>query len=212
MTPPIVRRTGLLDRTVHNRDARLFLIASEDTYAVEQYFDALQRNGVVDSRRIRIKALPNEPGGGSDPASVLQRLDIVTRDLDELRPLDERWLCLDVDHWATGKHAKNLARVCQDAEKAGIGLAVSNPSFELWLLLHFTDEPKETSAACEQAIRSLEGSYNKTNLVAERYTAQRVDAAMQRAKALDTDESQRWPQTTGTRVYRLVERLPRLRP
>lgn len=66
---------------------------------------------------------------GTDPVSVRQRLADVERSLDELRPMDERWLCLDLDHWGTGRHTPNLARACKEALEAGYALAVSNPAF-----------------------------------------------------------------------------------
>ncbi|MCA9709813.1 MAG: RloB domain-containing protein [Myxococcales bacterium] len=209
MSPPPTRRAGLLDRAVQQRDARLFLVASEDTHAVRQYFAALESNGVVDVRRVRVVVLDTGDSGHSDPAAVRQRLADVERDLDELRPMDERWLCLDVDHWATGRHTPNLARACKEALEVGYQLAVSNPAFEVWLLLHFGEEPESTQAACEARIRALTGSYDKTRLRPERYTAPAVTQAIERARALDVDPTQRWPQAPGTHVYRLVERLPR---
>ena len=54
---PLISRTGLLDRTVNRRDVRLFLIATEDTYAAKQYFQILRDNGVVDTRRVHVKVL-----------------------------------------------------------------------------------------------------------------------------------------------------------
>lgn len=208
---PVFQRTGLrLDRRDRFRDLRLYLVASEDTYAVKQYFDALKANEVIDERKVEVRVLPSGTTGvlvQSNPASVLARL--VGFAIDDPQPFDERWLCLDLDHWGTGRHAPNLARACKEALEAGCQLAISNPAFEVWLLLHFSDEPKATQAECEAAIRAVVGSYNKTRLQAERYTREAVDLAIARSRALDTDPTQRWPQQPGSHVYRLVERLPR---
>lgn len=205
-----IARKSLINRTVQQRDAHLVLVASEDTYAVQQYFAALEANEVIDARKVKVFVLPTAGDSGrSDPASVQQRLVEAERGLDEIRPMDERWLCLDVDHWAEGRHAPNLARVCKDALDAGYRLALSNPAFEVWLLLHFCEEPQATQAACEAAIRVAVGSYNKTRLQSELYTREEVDSAIARARALDVDPVQRWPQQPGSHVYRLVEHLPR---
>jgi len=204
-----IRRAGLLpvdqDRF---RDMGVFLVASEDTYAVAQYFEALKDNRVFDTRRVVIRVLDTGDSGRSDPASVRLRLTELERSLNEKLDVDQRWLCLDVDHWSTGRHTPNLARACKEAREAGYGLAISNPAFEVWLLLHFADEPKATQAECEAAIRAAAGSYDKTRLQAALYTRKAVALAIARARALDTDLTQRWPQQPGSHVYRLVESLP----
>jgi hypothetical protein len=189
---------------------RLYLVASEDTYAVKQYFAALKENEVVDDRKVEVRVLPSGTGGDlarSNPRSVLSRL--VEFVVDDPLPFDERWLCLDLDHWGAGRHAPNLARACKEALDAGCQLAISNPAFEVWLLLHFCDEPKATQAECEASIRAAVGSYNKARLQAELYTRETVNLAIARARDLDIDPTQRWPQQPGSHVYRLVERLPR---
>jgi RloB-like protein len=211
LSPAGILRTGLrLARRDRFRDLRLYLVASEDTYAVKQYFDALKDNEIIDDRKVEVRVLPSGGSGEtahSDPASVLARL--IEAVVDEPQPFDERWLCLDLDHWGTGRHAPNLARVCKEALDAGCQLAISNPAFEVWLLLHCSDEPKSTQAECEAAIRAAVGSYNKARLQPDIYTRDAVDLAINRARALDTDPTQRWPQQPGSHVYRLVERLPR---
>lgn len=209
MSPMRIRRAGLLPAAKERfRDIGVFLVASEDTYAVEQYFEALKDNAVFDTRRVVVRVLSTGDSGRSDPASVRQRLTEIERALDEKLDVDERWLCLDVDHWSTGRHAPNLARACKEAMEAGYGLAISNPAFEVWLLLHFSDEPRTTQSECEAAIRTAVGSYDKTRLQAHLYTRATVGLAVTRARALDTNPTQRWPQEPGSHVYRLVERLP----
>lgn len=209
MSPIRIRRAGLLPAAKERfRDIRVFLVASEDTYAVEQYFEALKDNEVFDTRRVVVRVLGTGDSGRSDPVAVRRRLTEIERAMDENFDVDERWLCLDVDHWGTGRHTPNLARACKEALEAGYGLAISNPAFEVWLLLHFSDEPKATQSDCEAAIRAAVGAYDKTRLQAHLYTRETVGLAITRARALDFDPSQRWPQQPGSHVYRLVERLP----
>jgi hypothetical protein len=54
---------------------------------------------------------------------------------DENLLYDEVWVVFDVD-----EHP-NLPQALDLAEGSGIEAAVSNPCFELWLLLHFRDSP-----------------------------------------------------------------------
>ena len=61
-------------------------------------------------------------------------------------------------------HIKNLTDVVRSCRKKGIGVAVSNPCFDLWLLLHFDEFPTDPSLACDevgQRIRAAVGQYNK---------------------------------------------------
>ncbi|MCB9761346.1 MAG: RloB domain-containing protein [Alphaproteobacteria bacterium] len=201
MSPPLIRRTGLMDRKVQHRDARLILVATEDRYAGPQYFDILQRNAVIDRSRVKVHVLATGEDNRSSPHHVLQRLDDFQVGLE---PMDERWLSLDVDRWGE----KGLSQVCAEATKKGYRLAVSNPCFEAWLLLHFVDRIDATTAeACVRALRAVAGSYNKTRLQSERYTTPTVRAATSRARALDMNPLDRWPQATGSHVYRLMEGL-----
>ena len=92
-------------------------------------------------------------------------------------------------------------------------VAVSNPCFEAWLLLHHTDATlPDTAAACEVELRTLLGGYNKTQLRPEMFTFEAVSDACGRARSLDLTPQDRWPQQPGSHVYRLVEPLLRSAP
>jgi hypothetical protein len=56
------------------------------------------------------------------------------RERDEYLKFDRVWCVSDVD-----EHPR-LAEAIDVATRAGIGMAISNPSFELWVLLHFDDQ------------------------------------------------------------------------
>lgn len=88
----------------------------------------------------------------------------------------------------------------------GFRLAISNPCFELWLLLHVADAPA-VAGRCdgvEAELRRKLGGYSKTNIPTARLMPG-VDEAITRARTLDT--AGRWPQRTGTGVFRLVEAI-----
>src|SRR5262249_48220782 len=144
-----MRKKRPLDRSTSVvRDANLIVIASEDTYAVRQYFDFFR------STRIQFKVLETEEGK-SAPEHVLARVDEYMSEY-EIGEGDEFWLVLDCDHWINSGHIKNLTRVMQECRKKGIQIALSHPCFELWLLLHFAEFPTEnklTRAQVEKRIR-----------------------------------------------------------
>ena len=194
------RRTGLLKRPVEQRFASLFLVASEDTYACSQYFEALQDSGILDARRVCVTVIPAREGKSSPKWVMELHKETEVR----LKPMDERWLSLDRDRWTVDE----LADVAREAMQKGWFMAVSNPCFEAWLLLHLSDEPlPDTARGCEIAMRSRLGSYNKTNLPTGPWTLSAVQDAVTRARGRDTSPNHRWPQEPGTHLYRLVERL-----
>ena len=192
-----IRRTKLLDRTVNVRDATLCVIATEGEHTEKQYF------AVFSNRRVRVWTLPTGEDHQSAPHHVLSRLDKFKQEHD-LNEEDTLWLMVDVDH----RRAGELDPICREAVQKGFGLAISNPCFELWLLLHFAeaDASDMRCGAVETRLRTVLGSYNKTNLNMELYHPQMAEA-IQRARALDTNPQARWPDFPGTHVYKVVEML-----
>jgi len=191
-----------LDRAAQHRDARLFVVAVEGEETERQYFGHLAIKEIVPPSKVKIHVIPTVEGR-SAPEHVLKRLDDFQVNV---KPLDEQWLVIDVDRFGASK----LASVYREAVAKGYQLAISNPCFEWWLLLHFTEAPRATtSQACEPELRRLLGSFNKSRLIADRYTRDNVALAVERARARD-QEPARWPVQVGSHVYRLVTRLLKL--
>ena len=63
-------------------------------------------------------------------------------------------------------------------------VALSNPCFELWLLLHFADFPAEKMLTCNQVadrLRAAAGGYDKTKVYNLQIDDEKVSAAVKRA-------------------------------
>jgi hypothetical protein len=152
--------------------------------------------------------------GLSSPEHVINRLISYAEEY-QIGDDDQLWALLDTDHWISGNHKPNLIGALQDARQRGYRVAMSNPCFDLWLLLHQKEVvPGEAFAdddAVAQAIRETLGEFNKTNLKPHHYAPEKVGQAVQRARALEPDgvnaEEGFWPESTGTRVYLLIEQL-----
>ncbi|WP_290856938.1 RloB family protein [Hamadaea sp.] len=89
-------------------------------------------------------------------------LTLVRMAADRLRDpeVDECWCIFDVE-WP--QHHPNLHDAKQLAAARGVRLAISNPCFELWLVLHHRDYTKfATTDAAESESRRLDGRAGKS--------------------------------------------------
>lgn len=197
-----MRRKRPLARTEEQvRDTSLVVIASEDHYAVRQYFDFFR------SPRIQFRVLETSDGQSS-PQHVLNRLSEYMEEY-EMAEGDQLWLVLDTDHWIEAGHIANLTKVVRESKQKGIEVAISNPCFDLWLLLHFAEFPTEPELACDtvgQKIRDTVGSYNKTKVYNLPITIDAVVEAISRAKA-NFDAAQVIPTKLQTAVFLLLDDL-----
>ena len=194
-----------------NRDDRVFVVAAEDTYAPKQYFKHLPM------RRVRVMVLPTPVSSGlSSPGHVVDRLKeafLEAKKNREVQSGDEFWVCLDMDHHMADTHLKGTLLALAQARQAGFELAISNPCFELWLLLHHEDVAPGTvytnGEAVERALKARLGGYNKICIHEGMFPLATVPDAIRRARLLETspdDPVGPWPDSTGTRMYRLLER------
>ncbi len=191
---PLERDSGVV------RDASLIVIASEDTYGVAAYFSRFQ------PRRVQFRVLPTE-GGRSAPEHIVTRLDAFRSEF-HLDDNDRLWYCGDIDHWASGDHLPNLVRVLQHCRQAGYQVALSNPCFELWLLLHFMPLP-EGMNTCQIVCGTLSAvarGYSKHLGCGVPITAEMIRNAIERATQLD-NTSEEIPGTPTTRIYRILSEL-----
>ena len=178
------------------RDDRRYIVACDDTYAPAQYFSTYQ------IPRIEVLIVPT-PDGKCDAARVLGRL------LEfDAEPYDERWLFLDVDHYAQGTHLASLTQTLREARRQRVKVALSKPCFELWLLLHHSDEVSVAELSNAKTVvsrlRKALGSYNKTKLDPGQFPLSAVPVACQRAASLDLGVAGGdIPSSNTTRVYRL---------
>lgn len=187
------------------RDATLVVIASEDKYAVESYFQRFR------TRRVQFRVLPTLDCNAS-PQSVLARIDELRRS-EDIEDQDEFWICIDTDHWIEPGHIANLVHVLRECRNKGYHVAINNPCIELWFLLHFVDYVASNSsgrARCSMIISQLEMAlghcYHKNRCDRIPLDATQVMEAVRRAKALDTDDNI-LPTQPSARIYKIVEML-----
>lgn len=199
------RRKRPLDRNIpYLKDTRLIIIATEGSKTEKQYFES----EIFRSLRIQVKVL-NTVNGLSAPNHVLNRLKEFAKETN-LQADDQLWLMVDKDRWQN----KLLSFVCSHAikgRKHKAQLSISNPCFEIWLYLHYSNWSKG-SVNCgdiDKELKSAFGSYNKSNINIANF-APDVDKAVKRAEKIDTRPGDRWPSNPGTHVYKVVKEIRKL--
>jgi len=178
------------------RYRKLFLVAVEGSKTEPQYFALLNTGNAV----VRVECIPGEHA--TSPPQVLERLKARIKKT-ALRKNDEAWLVVDKDDW-TEEQLVPLFAWSQTSEQNGF--ALSNPKFEYWLLLHFEDATVSSSRQCSERLERLLPGYDK-GIDVRKFTDDRIEAAIERAKTRDTPPCADWPRSFGTTVYRLVERI-----
>lgn len=193
---PLERETKVV------RDASLVVIASEDRYAVKQYFDFFE------SSRIQFKILETEDGN-SAPQHVLNRLNEYIEEY-QIGKGDTFWLVCDCDHWIEpGGHIRNLTQVLQECRQKGIEVAISNPCFELWLYLHFADFPTDDALTCDEVGERLKiaaNGYDKKKIYNLPIDDEKVTLALKRSEENPPNRSA-IPSQPQTDVHRIIEEL-----
>lgn len=196
------------------RNPKLIIIATEGLKTEPRYFDALALSYA--SSRTHVAVLKRQETA-SDPQRVLTQLREFKREF-RLNPNDELWLVIDLDRWAP----QMLSDVSSQAVKIRVSLAVSNPCFEIWLLLHhrafsyydpsvlneFRENDKDgtSRSRLERELIAILGEFNKANLNTDNYIPY-IGKAIQNAELADTNPDERWPQEIGTHVYRLAKHI-----
>lgn len=198
-------------------DTRLIVIASEGKDTERIYFKALAKEYTNPRVHVHILKRSEDEKNNSSPEHVLEQLNEYKCQY-ELEADDELWLVTDKDHWTEAMLSRVATECMQDVS---MHMALSNPCFELWLLLHLVDvasltpeeqrlwienrrKSKSSNPYLKVLLRQKMGSYHESAYDVLTLI-QHVEVAIERARLLDKNPADRWPQTLGTRVYLLAE-------
>ena len=211
------RNSLMRERQEAFRDARLIVIASEGKDTERIYFKALAKEYTNPRVHVHILERSEAEQNNSSPEHVLKQLNDY-KEQYALEADDELWLVIDKDRWTEAMLSRVATECTQDEY---MHMALSNPCFELWLLLHIEDavsltpeeqmlwmenrrKSKNSDPYLKVSLRQKMGSYHESSYDALSLIVH-VEDAIERARALDKIPNDRWPQTLGTRVYLLAE-------
>lgn len=198
---------GLARRAPTRSPLPLLLVVCEGEVTEPQYLSGFRRAQGANTVRLHVEA----PGG--DPRALVMRAaelrneaaDRARRERDDNLAYDEVWCVFDVDDHARLPAARALA------EETGIHLAVSNPCFELWLILHFREHGAHlTSKRAAQLLGKHVRDYHKH--VRYEDLAPGYADAVERAALLERRHSEAGTEggNPSTGVHHLTEQIRKL--
>lgn len=205
-------------QSVNENDLYIISIAGEGK-TEEQYFDGLAEH--LKGKVIHIDRLEKE-----DESDTKSHPNHVFSLLEERRDYwreygvesNELWMVVDRDKQnVSAKQLENIINKCNDCD---FNLAISNPTFELWLLLHVSSlDSFDTALLLENARQRVKSKkryleillsdicsgYNKSRLDFEKFKPG-INEAIKRAKQLSVSNSE-LIKSLGTSVCLLVEKI-----
>jgi hypothetical protein len=176
------------------KDFRKFIIVAEgereDDYF--RYFKQL-------SLRVDVTIVDRE-GGKSAAKHLWDRLNQYDYKYG-IEKEDIIWFVLDVDRWAK----KDLQDLYDNCKELNHNIAISNPSFEVWLHYHIIKLiPKELNTAKSLKAnlpKIVKGGYNRDNF------ANLIEIATENSAKVDENKNHYFPTPLTTKVYELASTL-----
>ena len=175
---------------------------TEPSYlSMDSMLAAMRRAGVG------LKLLTHHKGQ-TDPASLVRAMRTAMR-REMVQKGDEAWLVMDVDEWT---EAQFDAALSWSKTAKAHHLAVGNPKFELFLLMHF-GEAKGCASAKEvdARLKACWKEYRK-RIPAGAFTIEQVAVAVERAAQADSRPDSVMPAPGETKFYKLLESLLDIKP
>lgn len=194
----------------------LISIASEGK-TEEQYFDGIYDLESSDIIKIERLEKIEETDTKSHPNHVIDLLNERKEQWEEhgVEP-NELWMVVDRDKQNVS--AEQIDNIIEKCNTEGYNLALSNPTFEFWLLLHLKDvkeypheillnneKVNKNRRFIDKELSNILGGYSKKKLQFERFESGIKDA-INRAKELVVDNAE-LKDKLGTSVCLLVEKL-----
>lgn len=187
----LVRRTG-------RRAYRPVCWVSTEGTTERDYF----RMAVFKDARASVKYPKNVHPSRRNPAAVLKRLQKEIGS-ESLRKGDEAWIVVDVDDY--GDELGDLVAWCNS--HPGYHLSVSNPKFELFLVMHFEKANGCTTASkVDDALKRYMPGYDK-RLTPTQFSLAEVKCAVENARAKRAACTSGIPGPGMTDAFKLVESL-----
>lgn len=138
-----------------------------------------------------------------DPKQVLKRFEKAMRKQD-FRPNDEAWLLIDIDSWDKNDIKDVLDWAATDKR---YHVAISNPKFELFLIMHFGNGNGCTTPSKVDSVLKQHMPKYKKRLSCTAFSKHQICQAVENAERKRKSCNSPIPDAGMTDVYLLVKEL-----
>jgi hypothetical protein len=202
------RRRPFYRRGARRVVGRRLIIVCEGRSTEPGYFNAIRQSMRLPTAQVYV-VHPD----ATDPLSIVHAAIEYRRERLQERAWvegDSAWAVFDGDEHR-GANPHNWNDAIQTADSKHINLAVSNPCFELWYLLHYQDQFAQLSRdEAIQRIRNHLGEYEKARVYwpdpLGPFTAEALERAKGLARRLAAEGAERHV-NPSTDLFQLVESL-----
>lgn len=206
-----------VELTRHSRfrdTGKIYILAYEGNETEPQYYEALREELKYKDYILHIESLKREKTETkSAPKYVFQKLKEKQSEFN-FRDTDEFWMIVDKDRWELNEWVLK----CQ--QEKNFHIAISNPCFEFWLLLHVFDITELSIDVKNEILENrkisnrkrftdqllathLKNDYNKSNIKPERFL-NKITTAVEQATFLDRNDIM---SNIGSHNYLLIKKL-----
>ncbi len=159
---------------------KVIVVVCEGEKTERLYFETMRQNLRIPSLSLKVIHDQNAP------ISVVNR---AVREKTDLQTGDEVWCIIDVEQKGTNptfSQAVNIARISK------LNLAITNPAFEYWYLLHFecTDQPFMNADKVTAQLKKYLPNYEK--VVDYNDIGDKTETAIENARKLRKNSENNW--------------------
>lgn len=235
-------------RKAIRESSKLIIVALEGCVTEEEYilltakcFDDIKSKVSIISVRDELKNIADSDltkkqkdlKFTSSPLKLYEKLACFKEEKDSLYQFtkdDEFWMVFDVDmNFSTNlcsshsTYKDDLCTALRNCEQAGFHYAISNPCFEFWLLLHFSElsdedksygvsdaqpyRPRETQKYIIDRLKKVGCRISKKHLIGVDLREEHLSMAVKRAEVLHVDKSDLCPKYCVSTIYLLIKQL-----
>jgi hypothetical protein len=203
-----MNKRGFKHRPKLKKQNPRFLIVSEGEVTERQYLASIRR-----SLRASGNDIDFVPPGPTSPVEIVKRaLDLRKKATAEKDPYDFVWCVFDVESKVDQKARPRLSDAIAMAQTLKINIALSNPCFELWILLHMVQQEAWIGSDQVQSLCSSLGLVVHKEIQAPDQLIEKFAVARGRAVSLEEKHSREFKlrleeRDPGSSVYRLVDAI-----
>lgn len=227
-------------RTRRPSTSKIIFLSCEGSVTEEEYIEILSQ--IYDGVKSRVQLISvaedevhtnvkkrtieqNQVLGKSKPWQLVQRIDKFKMEKESIYefskyPDDEFWIVSDVDD-NLDIHKDEFENAIKECDEKGYKYAISNPFFEIWLLMHHdevNEQDKEYAVTEDHKYEPTDHFRlrlaasgaplkDKKHLQLEHYSGEKVKIAVERAKALMNGKEEKIPSGFGTYFYKIVDEI-----